>query len=146
MKLTITIDDKTKSRIDELKDALLSTSISQVIRVAIAQCHQKFLSQNVSIENFSLLDVHLPGMTEAVIKSQMQRFSLSADEYQTIVRDLVDRCAATKTPIKNPEGMIFGACKRYVAERDGKNKPADGGQMPTGDGGKGWLKIQDEMY
>lgn len=83
-------------------------------------------------------------MSEAVVRSQMQRFNLSSDEYQTIVRDLVDRCAASKTPIKNPEGMIFGACKRYAAERDAKK---DGGQ-PQKDGGDkaGWLKIQDEMY
>ncbi len=144
MKLTITIDDKTKTRIDELKDAFLSTSISQVIRIAIAQCSCNFLPQNVSIENSPCLNINLPGMTENVIRGHLVRFNLSSDEYQTIVRDLVDRCAASKTPIKNPEGMIFGACKRYAAERDAKK---DGGQPQKGGGDKaGWLKIQDEMY
>ncbi len=137
---TFTLSEIDFNLLASLQEKLGVRSCSAILSMALRALNNSFLPSNSNIlESPSIPS--LPGMTEAVIKSQMQRFNLSSDEYQTIVRDLVDRCAASKTPIKNPEGMIFGACKRYAAERDAKK---DGGQ-PQKDGGNkpSWLEIQD---
>lgn len=144
MHLTVRINDETRQALQELKKVLLTDNDSYVIRLGIHKLADFFLGNSTltRIANSDIAPtINLPGMTENVIRGHLVRFNLSSDEYQTIVRDLVDRCAASKTPIKNPEGMIFGACKRYAAERDAKK---DGGQPQKGGGNKpSWLEIQD---
>lgn len=131
MKITVTIDDSTKLRMEEIRKALLSNSLSHVIRLSVALYYQKIFPQNVSIENIEVPQVNLPGMTPVVVRSQMERFSLSADEYSMIVRQTVDNFAASGGAIKNPEAAIFGACRRYAKNRDGQKRNTPAAETPS---------------
>ncbi len=137
MKLTITIDDVTKSRLEEIRDALLSNSLSHVIRLAVAQYYQKFFHQNVSIENFEFPKIDLPGMNERIVKTQMERWQLTAEEYSAIVQKLINDFAASGGTMKNPENLIWKACSRYVYQRDTQKKAAAAAQKTSPADGNG---------
>lgn len=144
MKLTITIDEMTKTRMEEIRDALLSNSLSHIIRLAVAQYYQKIFPKNVSIENFEFPKIDLPGMNERIVRTQMERWQLTAEEYSAIVQKLINDFAASGGQMKNPENVIWKACSRYAHERDIQKKAAAAQTATPSDGSAEQPKVKPD--
>lgn len=122
---SIMFDDTTSAALDDIKAILLTKNTSYIVRTAVVK-FKNFLANNSSVgifqqNNEPICNVpSLPGMTERIVRSQMIRWDLTADEYNTIVRQTIDEYAANGQAMKNPEAAIFGACRRYVDGKNGK--------------------------
>ena len=149
---SILFDDLTCEAIKQLKSALLTDNTSYIVRVAIASL-QKNLNQNSfcgifhnTVDNCSQLSIpRLPGMTDRIIRSQMERFNLTSDEYETIVRQVVDGFASSGSTIKNPEAAIFGACRRYAKKRDGQTTETPAAETPQSSDDESVFDLQEKL-
>ena len=140
---SILFDDLTCEAIKQLKSVLMTDNTSYIVRVAIASL-QKNLSQNsfcgifpqaqTQIPSLPVPAVNLPGMNERIVKTQMERWQLSADEYMAIVQKTINDFAASGGQMKNPENVIWKACSRYAHERDIQKRAAAAQNTPPADG------------
>ena len=85
------------------------------------------LGKSFSANNSNILDsdspsfiptINLKGMNERTVRSHMIRWRLSPDEYLSIVHGVMSNFAEHGTEMKNPESIIFGACRRFANKRD----------------------------
>lgn len=134
-KVTLLVDDKMEKELAELQNRLFSDNLSYIIRYSV---HQFFLqgaiSNEISVAN-SIPAVNLPGMNERIVRTQMERWQLTAEEYLAIVQKLINDFAASGGTMKNPENLIWKACSRYVYQRDTQKKAAAAAQKtPLADG------------
>ena len=86
-------------------------------------------------------------MNERIVKTQMERWQLSAEEYMAIVQKLINDFAASGGQMKNPENVIWKACSRYVHERDIQKKANAAAQTATPSDGSGEsiYELQDRL-
>ena len=84
-------------------------------------------------------------MTDRIIRSQMERFNLTSDEYETIVRQVVDGFASSGSTIKNPEAAIFGACRRYAKKRDGQTTETPAAETPQSSDDESVFDLQEKL-
>ncbi len=73
-------------------------------------------------------------MNERIVKTQMERWQLTAEEYSAIVQKLINDFAASGGTMKNPENVIWKACSRYAHERDIQKRAAAAQNTPPADG------------
>ncbi len=136
MKTNIDIDAKLKPMVDALKECLFTDNLAYIVRLAIVNLYQKNLHKNIdtSISSDSSPDViptvNLPGMSERVVRTQMERWNLSSDEYLSVVHQTMASFAAHGSEMKNPESIIFGACRRFANKRDSE-KHAQSTEAPA---------------
>lgn len=133
-KVTLLVDDKMEKELAELQSRLFSDNLSYIIRYSV---HQFFLqgaiSNEISVAN-SIPTVNLPGMNERIVKTQMERWQLTGEEYSAIVQKLINDFAASGGTMKNPENVIWKACSRYAHERDIQKRAAAAQNTPPADG------------
>ncbi len=140
---SILFDDLTCEAIKQLKSVLMTDNTSYIVRVAIASL-QKNLSQNsfcgifpqaqTQIPSLPIPPVNLPGMNERIVRTQMERWQLTAEEYSAIVQKLINDFAASGGTMKNPENVIWKACSRYAHERDIQKRANAATQTTPSDG------------
>ncbi len=128
----------------------VSAALSFVLNMVAKQ--PLFLKNNSTVvECGSPIDstpsVNLPGMNERIVKTQMERWQLSAEEYMAIVQKLINDFAASGGQMKNPENLIWKACSRYVHERDIQKRANAAAQTtPSADGsGESIYELQDRL-
>ena len=146
-KVTLLVDDKMEKELEELQNRLFSDNLSYIIRYSV---HQFFLQKAISNEINTVSStptVNLPGMNERIVKTQMERWQLSAEEYMAIVQKLINDFAASGGQMKNPENVIWKACSRYVHERDIQKRANAAAQTtPSADGsGESIYELQDRL-
>lgn len=138
MRTNIDIDVKLKPMVDALKEILVTDNLAYIVRLAIVNLYQKNLHQNIDTSILSDIGsipaVNLPGMNERVVKTQMERWQLSAEEYSAIVQKTINDFAASGGQMKNPENVIWKACSRYAHERDIQKKAAAAQTATPSDG------------
>ena len=148
MHITVRINEETKHVLQELKKKLVTDNDSYVVRLGIHRLADFFLADNILSripQADSIYVPKLPGFTVDVAKSQMMRFGLTADEYESVCRRTIDNFAASGKPMNNPEAAIYGACKRYVNEKHqrqtetAKDTPAAANAKPS------YLELQDQL-
>lgn len=151
MRTNIDIDVKLKPMVDALKETLVTDNLAYIVRLAIVHLYQKNLHQNIDTsiltDGASIPSVNLPGMNERIVKTQMERWQLTAEEYSAIVQKLINDFAASGGTMKNPENLIWKACSRYVYQRDTQKKAAAAAQTtPSADGsGESIYELQDRL-
>ena len=146
MRTNIDIDSKLKPMVDFLKERFVTDNLAYIVRLAIAQLYQKNLPQNIDTSiSTSVYVPKLPGFTVDVAKSQMMRFGLTADEYESVCRKTIDNFAASGKPMNNPEAAIYGACKRYANEKHQQQTDTTKDTPAAGNGRPSYLDIQDSL-
>lgn len=150
MHLTVRINDNTKEVLQELKKVLLTENDSYVVRLAIHKAAEIFLHNNIPARILNrdevIPTVNLPGMNERIVKTQMERWQLTAEEYSAIVQKLINDFAASGGQMKNPENVIWKACSRYAHERDIQKKAAAAQTATLSDGdGESIYELQDRL-
>lgn len=139
---SLVLDEGLSNLINELKKRYVTNSTAYLVRLALTRLYENFLPQNVDVStrfdigyaNLSIPTVNLPGMNERVVKTQMERWQLSAEEYSAIVQKLINDFAASGGTMKNPENVIWKACSRYAHERDIQKRAAAAQNTPPADG------------
>lgn len=148
---SLVIDDQLHNIIKELKVRYVTNSTAYLVKLALTRLHENFLPKNVDVSNRVDADVipsvNLPGMNERIVKTQMERWQLSAEEYMAIVQKLINDFAASGGQMKNPENLIWKACSRYVHERDIQKRANAAAQTtPSADGsGESIYELQDRL-
>lgn len=139
---SLVLDEGLSNLINELKKRYVTNSTAYLVRLALTRLYENLLPQNVDVStrfdigyaNLSIPTVNLPGMNERVVKTQMERWQLSAEEYSAIVQKLINDFAASGGTMKNPENVIWKACSRYAHERDIQKRAAAAQKTPPADG------------
>ena len=148
MRTNIDIDVKLKPMVDALKEILVTDNLAYIVRLAIVNLYQKNLHQNIDTSILSDISsiptVNLPGMNERVVKTQMERWQLSAEEYSAIVQKTINDFAASGGQMKNPENVIWKACSRYAHERDIQKKAAAAQTATPSDGSAEQPKVKPD--
>ena len=143
-KVTLLVDDKMEKELAELQSRLFSDNLSYIIRYSV---HQFFLqgaiSNEISVSN-SIPTVNLPGMNERIVRTQMERWQLTGEEYSAIVQKLINDFAASGGTMKNPENVIWKACSRYAHERDIQKKAAAAQTATPSDGSAEQPKVKPD--
>ena len=139
-KTCIVLDQNAKLILNQLQIKLLTQNTSYIVRLALSHLGEKILGQNSSIAilpnstELSIPTVNLPGMNERIVRTQMERWQLTAEEYSAIVQKLINDFAASGGTMKNPENVIWKACSRYAHERDIQKRAAAAQNTPPADG------------
>ena len=134
-----------------LQDTFGIRSCSAILSMALRALGKSFGAINSNIlesdQPRSIPSVNLPGMNERIVKTQMERWQLSAEEYMAIVQKLINDFAASGGQMKNPENLIWKACSRYVHERDIQKRANAAAQTtPSADGsGESIYELQDRL-
>ena len=148
MRTNIDIDVKLKPMVDALKEILVTDNLAYIVRLAIVNLYQKNLHQNIDTSILSdigsIPTVNLPGMNERVVKTQMERWQLTAEEYSAIVQKTINDFAASGGQMKNPENVIWKACSRYAHERDIQKKAAAAQTATPSDGSAEQPKVKPD--
>lgn len=148
MRTNIDIDVKLKPMVDALKEILVTDNLAYIVRLAIVNLYQKNLHQNIDTSILSdigsIPTVNLPGMNERVVKTQMERWQLTAEEYSAIVQKTINDFAASGGQMKNPENVIWKACSRYAHERDIQKKAAAAQTATPSDGSAEQPKLRPD--
>lgn len=134
---SLAIDDNLNTLINELKKRYVTNSTAYLVRLALTRLYENFLPQNVdtsTILESAIPSVNLPGMNDRIVRTQMERWQLSADEYMAIVQNTINGFAASGGQMKNPENVIWKACSRYAHERDIQKRAAAAQNTPPADG------------
>lgn len=148
MRTNIDIDVKLKPMVDALKEILVTDNLAYIVRLAIVNLYQKNLHQNIDTSILSdigsIPTVNLPGMNERVVKTQMERWQLTAEEYSAIVQKTINDFAASGGTMKNPENVIWKACSRYAHERDIQKRAAAAQTATPSDGSAEQPKVKPD--
>lgn len=139
---SLVLDESLNNLINELKKRYVTNSTAYLVRLALTRLYENFLPQKVDVStrfdigyaNLSIPTVNLPGMNERVVRTQMERWQLSAEEYSAIVQKLINDFAASGGQMKNPENVIWKACSRYAHERDIQKRAAAAQTATPSDG------------
>ena len=150
---TFSLSDADVQILTSLQNSLGVRSCSAILSMALRALDKSFAPNNSNILEYRPSDViptvNLPGMSERVVRTHMYRWNLSSDEYLSVVHQTMASFAAHGSEMKNPESIIFGACRRFANKRDSEkhaqNTEAPAAETPSTPDVESTYDLQDRL-